>query len=151
MFPQGPAACPAHSRCSIQPVERQWLTEHMNNGSNFPTFPSLGIFCLIFKIDFYWSIVDLQCRVSFCCTAKWISYYCCFPVVKSCLSVIPMDRSTPGFPVFHYLLELVQSHVHWAGDALQPSHPLLSPSPPVINLFQRQGLFQWIGSSPQVA
>ena len=54
----------------------------------------------------------------------------------------PMDCSTPGFPVHHELLELAQAHVHWVGDAIQPSHPLLSPSPPAFNLSEHQGLFQ---------
>ena len=49
-----------------------------------------------------------------------------------------MDCSTPGFPVHHQLLELTQTHVHWVGDAIQPSHPLSSPSPPAFNLFQHQ-------------
>ena len=52
-----------------------------------------------------------------------------------------MDCSTPGFPVRHQLPELAQSHVHRVGDAIQPSHPLLSPSPPAFNLSQHQGLF----------
>ena len=62
----------------------------------------------------------------------------------------PMNYSTPGFPVLHYLLEFAQTHVHWVGDAIQPSHPLLSPSPPALNLSQHQGIFQWVGSSHQV-
>ena len=53
----------------------------------------------------------------------------------------PMDCSTPGFPVLHHLLELAQTHVHWVGDAIQPSHPLSSPSLPAFNLFQNQGKF----------
>ena len=59
----------------------------------------------------------------------------------------PIDSSTPGFPVLHCLLEFAQTHVHWINDAIQPSHPLLPPSPPAFNLFQNQGLFQWVGSS----
>ena len=62
-----------------------------------------------------------------------------------------MDCSTPGFPVHHQLPEPTQTHVHWVGDAIQPSHPLSSPSPPVFNLSQHQGLFQWVGSSHQLA
>ena len=62
-----------------------------------------------------------------------------------------MDCSTPGFPVYHQLLELAQTHVHWVGDAIQPSHPLSSPSPPAFNLSQHQGLFQWVSSLDQVA
>ena len=54
----------------------------------------------------------------------------------------PMDCSTPAFPVHHQLPELAQTHVHWVGDAIQPSHPLSSPSP-AFNLSQHQGLFQW--------
>ena len=63
----------------------------------------------------------------------------------------PMDCSTPGFPVHHQLLGLAQTHVHWVGDAIQPSHPLSSPSPPAFNLSQHQGLFQWVSSLHHVA
>ena len=52
-----------------------------------------------------------------------------------------MDCSTPGFPVLHYLPEFAQTHVHRVGDAIQPSHPLLSLSLPALNLSQHQGLF----------
>ena len=58
----------------------------------------------------------------------------------------PMDCSTPGFPVHHQLPEPIQTHVHGVGDAIQPSHPLSSPSPPALNLSQHQDLFQWVGS-----
>ena len=54
----------------------------------------------------------------------------------------PMDCSTPGLPAHHQLPELAQTHVHQVGDAIQPSHPLLSPSPPAFSLSQHQGLFQ---------
>ena len=57
----------------------------------------------------------------------------------------------PGFPVFHCLPELAQILVHWVSDAIQPSHPLSSLSPPAFNLSQNQGLFQWVNSSHQVA
>ena len=56
----------------------------------------------------------------------------------------PMDCSTPGFPVLHQLPELAQTHVHLVHDAIQPSYPLSSPSPPAFNHFQNQGLFQWV-------
>ena len=62
-----------------------------------------------------------------------------------------MDCSMPGFPVLHHLPELAQTHVHWAGDAIQPSHFLSSPSPPAFNLSQHQGVFKWVSSSHQVA
>ena len=62
-----------------------------------------------------------------------------------------MDCSMPGFPVLHHLPEFAQTRVHWVGDAIQPSHPLLSSYPPALNLSQHQGLFQWVSSSHQVA
>ena len=61
-----------------------------------------------------------------------------------------MDCSTPVFPVLHHLLEFAQTHVHWVSDALQPSHPLSSPSPPAFNLSHHQDHFQWVSSLHQV-
>ena len=73
-------------------------------------------------------------------------------VTQSCPTLRdPMDCSTPGLPVHHQLLELAQTHVYRVGDAIQPSHPLLSPSSPAFNLSQHQDLFQWISSLHQVA
>ena len=73
-------------------------------------------------------------------------------VARLCLTLCnPMNCSTPGFPGLHRLLEFAQTHVHWVSDAIQLSHPLLSPSPPALNLSQHQGLFQWVGSLHQVA
>ena len=63
----------------------------------------------------------------------------------------PMDYSTPGLPLHHQLPEVTQTHVHWVSDAIQPSYPLSSPSPPALNLSQHQGFFQWVSSSHQVA
>ena len=63
----------------------------------------------------------------------------------------PMDCSMPGFPVLHDLQEFAQTRVHWVSDAIQPSYPLSPPSPPALNLFPHQGLFQWLGSSHQGA
>ena len=63
---------------------------------------------------------------------------------------IPMNHSTPGLPVHHQFLESTQTHVHRVNDAIQPCHPLSSPSP-ALNLSQHQGLFQWVSSSHQVA
>ena len=78
-------------------------------------------------------------------------FWCC-SVAKSCPALCnPMDCSTPGFPVHHQLLELTQIHVCRICDAVQPSHPLSSPSPPAFNLSQHQGLSQWVSSSHQVA
>ena len=66
-------------------------------------------------------------------------------------SLRSMDCRTPGFPVIHYLLEVAQTHVHWVSNAIQPFHPLSSPSPAAFSHFQHQGLFKWVSSSHQVA
>ena len=73
-------------------------------------------------------------------------------VAQSCPTLCdPMNRSMPGLPVHHQLPEFTQTHVHRVGEAIQPSHPLLSPSPPAPNPSQHQSLFQWVNSSHEVA
>ena len=73
-------------------------------------------------------------------------------VAQSCPTLCdPMNCNMPGLPVHHKLLELTQTHVHRVGDAIQPTHPLLSPSPPAPNPSQHQGLFQWVISLHEVA
>ena len=73
-------------------------------------------------------------------------------VAQSCLTLCdPMNHSTPGLPVHHQLPEFTQTHVHQVGDAIQPSHPLSSPSPPAPSPSQHQSLFQWVNSSHEVA
>ena len=73
-------------------------------------------------------------------------------VTQSCPNLFdPTDCSTPGFPVYHQLLELTQTHVHWVSYAIQPSHLLSSPSPPAPNPSKNQGLFKWVTTSHQVA
>ena len=97
------------------------------------------------------------------CIGKWILCHKCHlgshtssvqfsSVAQSCLTLCdPMNSSTPGLPVHHQLPEFTQTHVHRVGDAIQPSHPLSSPSPPAPNPFQHQSLFQWVNSSYEVA
>ena len=73
-------------------------------------------------------------------------------VAQSCPTLCdPMSWSTPGLPVHHQLLEFTQIHVHRVSDAIQPSHPLSSPSPPASNPSQNQSLLQWVNSSHEVA
>ena len=75
-----------------------------------------------------------------------------FSVAQLCPTLCdPVDCSTLGFPVLHYLPKFAQTHVHWIGDAIQSSHPLSPPPSPALNLSQHQGLFQWASSSHQVA
>ena len=90
----------------------------------------------------YHKVVPLRIlRNNFCCS-----------VAQSCLTFCsPMDCSMSGFPVLHYLLEFAQIRVHRVGDAIQPSHPLSSPSLPAFSLSQNQGLFQGVSSLHQMA
>ena len=96
-------------------------------------------------------------RVSIPCSIKWDKWslsHKAFVVVQSlsCVRLFAtLDCSTPGFSVLHYLPEFAETHVYWVGGAIQPSHPLSSPSPPAFGLSQHLGLFQWVSSSHQVA
>ena len=76
---------------------------------------------------------------------------CCCSVAKSDTTLChPMNYSTPAFPVLHYLPEFAQTHAHWVGDAIQPSHPLLPPPPSALCLSRYQSLFQCVGPFHQV-
>ena len=89
-----------------------------------------------------------MCQVP--CQAKCQAFCCYWSVVQSCPTLCDlMDCSMPGF--LHYLPDFAQTHFHWVSDAIQPYHPLYSPSPPALNLSQHQGLFWWVGSSYPVA
>ena len=73
-------------------------------------------------------------------------------ITQLCLTLCdPMNHTMPGLPVHHQLSESTQTHVHWVGNAIQPSHPLSSPSPPALSLDQHQSLFKWDSSLHQVA
>ena len=77
---------------------------------------------------------------------------CYCSITQSCPTLCNLtDCNMPGFPVLHPLPECAQTHVHWVDDPIQPSHPLSPSSPPALNLSKYQGLFQWVGSSHQVA
>ena len=89
-------------------------------------------------------------------TALWKDCSSLFVVIHSVIQSSPtlcepMGFSMPDFPVLHYLPEFPETYVHWVGNAIQPTHPLLSPFPPAFNLSQHQGLFQWVSSLHQVA
>ena len=73
-------------------------------------------------------------------------------IAQLCLTLCdPMNHTMPCLPVHHQLAESTQTHVHWVGDAIQPSHPLSSPSPPALSLYQHQSLFKWDSSLHQLA
>ena len=94
------------------------------------------------QVHFYLIEVKVLGNSIFSC-----SRICC-SVTQSCRTPCdPMDCSTAGFPVLHYLLEFAQTEVQWN---IQLSHPLMPPSPPAFSLSQHQDLFQWVGSSYQV-
>ena len=92
-----------------------------------------------------------------CILAKWsvnctLNFSSVSSVAQSCLTLCdPMNRRTPGLPVHLQLPEFTQTHFHWVGDAIQPSHPLSSPSPPAPNPSQHQSFCQWVNSSHEVA
>ena len=105
----------------------------------------------------WWVFFVLFCFVLFLCfttTTTWEGQiYSSDQISHSFMGTLcdPMNRSTPGLPVQHQLPEFTQTHVHRVSDAIQPSHPLLSPSPPAPNPCQHQSLFQWVNSSHEVA
>ena len=103
---------------------------------------SKPLFSPFFKKNyFYWWVANLMlCSVQFSSVAQLCPTLC-----------NPMNCSMPGLPVHHQLPEFTHTHVHQVSDAIQPSHPLSSPSPPALNVSQHQGLFQWVGSLHQVA
>ena len=101
---------------------------------------------------FLWSPRASSIQNALCLGSRKLNNYCCCcSVAKSCLLSAPTNCNMPSFPVCRYLPELAQTHVHWVGDAIQPSCPRSSPSPPALNLSQHQDLFLWVGSSHQVA
>ena len=122
-------------------IEEEWLSSYVS-------------YLLNFNMKYYqWIRKFLEKELAFTDkipVVQWIS------AVQFSHSVVsdslrPHDCSTPGFPIYHQFPEPIQTHVHCVGDAIQPSHPLSSHSPPSFNLSQYQGLFQWVSSSHQVA
>ena len=105
---------------------------------------------VLFKILLTWLLIYFHPRsTSFKpqVICLYMLIYCCFSVTQSCPTLCdPMNRSTPGLAVLHYLMEFTQTHVHPVSDAIQPPHPLLPASPLALNLSQHQGLLQWVGS-----
>ena len=142
--------CP--SGLTFSPVFSFYLTIRQHLGRKelfFPLVQSLYIqifplFPLFLPPINYTTFIQLLMFLFSCLFfASFISGQSVSSVPQLCPTLCdPMDRSTPGLPVHHQLLEFTQTHVHHIGDAIQPSHPLLSPSPPTFNLSQHQGLFQ---------
>ena len=99
-------------------------------------------------VNFIWLIYH-----KYCVRERFLVIFSSVQLSHSVVSyfVWPHECSTPGLPVHHHLPEFTQTHVHWVGDAIQPSHPRSSPFPPAPNPSQHQSLFQWVNSSHEVA
>ena len=146
--------------------------------SNIPAFHSIMCVCVYTRIFFIQSSTNRHLRcflvivnsaemnigvhvsLTYDCLRVYTEEWDCWlirsdqnkSVAQSCLTLCdPMNRSIPGLPVHHQLPEFTQTHVHWVNDAIQPSHPLSSPSPLAPNPSQHQSLFQWVNSSHEVA
>ena len=128
--------------------------------ANWQTYPQhyfirpLPLICEIkghFSLPFDFGILDTIFKIV--CLQIYETFYVSIQfssVAQSCPTLCdPMNCSTPGLPVHHQLPEPTRTYVHWVGDAIQPSHPLSSPSP-ALNLSQHQGLFKWVSSLHQV-
>ena len=107
-------------------------------------FQSMNTEFLFIYLDL-WSFIQSSIQISYIFHS--VQFSC-----SSCLTLCdPMNHSTPGLPVHHHVPEFTQTHVHQVADAIQPSHPLSSPSSPASSHFQHQSLFQWVNSSHEVA
>ena len=129
----------------LQRVGHDWVTKLNWTEATEVLWKSFRSYCIfsvfVFQVMFYTPQQNSRIR-------KINIYSCLLPifqfslVTQSCLTLCdPMDCSTPGFSVHHQLPQLAQTDVHRVGDVIQLSHPLLSPSPPALNLSQHQGLF----------
>ena len=125
---------------------------YLNENSLNLTFKAVSFFFLV-SMMISQNVPKSHHRVNISWWAPFYNYSVQFSsVAQSCPTLCdPMNSSTPGLSVHHKLLEFTQTHVHQVGDAIQPSHPLWSPSPPAPNASQHQNLFQWVNSSHEVA
>ena len=124
----------------VLPVADLHFTRHLNFQSQWRTY-----FCFLFPCTYF-------ITMSYCFLCHISQFSSVSSVAQSSPTLCDaMNRSTPGLPVHHQLLEFTQTHVHRVSDAIQPSHPLSSPSPPAPNPSQHQSLFQWVNSLNEVA
>ena len=117
----------------------EWAAISFSRGSSQPR-DQTRISCIAGRRFTLWTIREAQWLIQFS------------SVTQSCPTLCdPMNCSTPVLPVHHQHPEFTQTHVHWVSDAIHPSHPLSSPSPPAPNPSQHQSLFQWVNSSHELA
>ena len=143
MYYRGPEKCGVH----------EWLNCTIN--LKLVLIPKVSVLTRYKLLWFFWC---WYVYITMCCVTSFLSLFKNFAFLslpqKLCLAFILtllfshafVDCSTPGLPVHHHLLELAQTQAHRGGDAIQPSHPLSSPSPPAFSLSQQQGLFTWVSS-----
>ena len=139
--------CLLHTTCCTVYNEGQWTGESNDSLTADPSLPVLNPGSLP-RIRREWGNTGVSRLFrDGSLGGTWLS-----SIAQSCPTLCdPMDCSTPGLPVHHRFPELTQTHIHRVGDAIQPSHPLSSPSSPSLNLSQHQGLSQWVSSSHQMA
>ena len=152
------ALCCAHGAILVSLI---FLSISLKNGSIYIHWVEWIRIHLLNKvktstIDFHFFINQLQnayLSLSMCWLPSKVRMYVSVQFSRSSCPTLcdPMNLSTPGLPVHHQLPEFTQTHAHWVGDAIQPSHPLSSPSPPAPNSSQHRALFQWVNSLHEVA
>ena len=158
---KGPCPSPSPRVCPSSCPLHQWCHPAISPSDAFFSFcPQSFPESRTFPMNWLFTSGDQNTGVSSSASVLPMSIQGWFPlrltqfssVAQSCLTLCdPVNHSTPGLPVHHQLSESTQTQDHQVGDAIQPSHPLSSPSPPALNLSQHQGLFQWVSSSHQVA
>ena len=147
-------------RFSQSRTQLKWLSMHiyiyiymqilfsLNKKENSDTFYNMRMNLEVITLGkTSWSQKDRHCMIPLI----WDTSVQFSSVTQSCLTLCnPMNCSMSGLPVYHQLPEFTQTHVHWVNDAIQPSHPLSSPSPPAQSP-PASGSFQWVNSLHQVA
>ena len=128
---------------------------HMERFHSFLWLSNITLYICMYTFSsfIFWWALRLFPSKNYFLNGGWVAHSVQFSsVTQSCPTFCdPMNRSMPGLPVHHQLPEFTQTHVHWVGDAIRPSHPLSPPPPPAPNPSQHQGLFQWVNSSHEVA
>ena len=140
-----PAGCPVHG--ILQAGILEWVDNSFSRGSSWPRDKIQVSWQILYHLSHQGSPI-----VAFSLLNWKFSSVLFSSVTQLCLTLWdPINRSTPGLPVHHQLPEFTQTHAHRVDDAIQPSHPLSSPSLPAPNPSQHQGLFQWVNSLHEVA
>ena len=133
----------------LQRVIHDWVNFTFTQNTRFPIC-SHSHLCIYSQNNWNQDLKEINSSLVF--HQEMIGSVQFISVTQSCLTLCnPVNPSMPGLPVHHQLPEFTRTHAHRVGDAIQPSHPLLSLSPPAPNSSQHQGLFQWVNSSHEVA